>query len=683
MISKIPINLASVCVFLSPLVLLSIPFINGFLYILVVGAGLYSYVKHYKSWDFTREEKLFFLSCIVLFLVALLNSDAQSSKLLTKLVYLPLTIPIYLLFSRSKVNLGYFWYGLAFGAVIAGILSIYETWTHVNAHRVKGLTHSIIFGNLALTMAILAFAGSGWFKTRSKWQVLIPIVALFAGTLASLLAQARNAWIALPILIFVTLRYTTDRITSQIVAIVFGLLLVAVFLAPGTHVKYTIDKTITNIELYLDSDLNDDIRAASLPGRFEMWLAAANIFTENPISGVGWGYYKPHARTLVEQGTRHPIVAQHSNPHSQYLSAMVNGGVIALIALAVLFIIPTRIVYGELISTSSDTIRQLALAGLLLLVAYSLFALSESILERSRPVLFFSFYLAVIFGLIKSQNQKKKQSPVRIQSLSVIIITKNEEDRIEDCLGSVANWADEIVVLDSGSNDQTVQICQRYSSKVFETDWPGYGKQKQRALNKAKSDWVLSIDSDERVSPELRIEIDTKLNDSPNCVAYRLPWSTYFAGKRLDFGRTARAPLRLFKREGARFSSDIVHEKIRPVKGSIGLLRGHLIHYAYRDYKHMLEKSVLYAYLGALRYQKRRKRIYGPFVAILRSLITFLQIYIFRMGFMDGNIGLIVAIKYAQTNYNKYISLWLLQMDHSTNKSRASELSVQQQRNQV
>jgi len=129
--------------------------------------------------------------------------------------------------------------------------------------------------------------------------------------------------------------------------------------------------------------------------------------------------------------------------------------------------------------------QRLALAGLLLIVAYMSFGFSEAILERVRPVSFLAFYLAVIFAAICTQSRMARSEPVqRKQSLSVTIIAQDEADRIEPCLQSVANWADEIIVLDSGSSDNTVDIARRYTDKVFETDWPGYGPQKQRALEK-------------------------------------------------------------------------------------------------------------------------------------------------------------------------------------------------------
>ena len=223
-----------------------------------------------------------------------------------------------------------------------------------------------------------------------------------------------------------------------------------------------------------------------------------------------------------------------------------------------LFVIPLKL-FVEAYKEGSESMRQLSMAGILLLVAYLHFALTEAILERMLSTTFLACYLVVLMVAIHWQRQELMAKPVqRKQRLSVSIIAVNEADRIEQCLDSVSGWADEIVILDSGSTDDTVSIASRYTDQVYETDWPGYGIQKERALEKTSGDWVLSIDADEVLTPELRRDIDFALNDQPDCIAYRLPWAVTIYGYRLDFGRSGRAPLRLFRRKGARFSEDQV-----------------------------------------------------------------------------------------------------------------------------
>jgi (heptosyl)LPS beta-1,4-glucosyltransferase len=243
--------------------------------------------------------------------------------------------------------------------------------------------------------------------------------------------------------------------------------------------------------------------------------------------------------------------------------------------------------------------------------------------------------------------------------LSVTIITKDEEDRLPVCLQSVAGLADEIIVLDSGSSDNTVEVARQYTSQVFETDWPGYGAQKQRALEKATGDWVLAIDADEALTPELQAEISAMLSSDPVEVGFCLPWAVTIFGKRLDHGRSARAPLRLFKREGARFSEDLVHERVILPPGKIRKMKGRLLHFTHRDFGQTLYKNAHYAWLGAQkRYAVRKKG--GLLGATLRGILVFLQVYLIRGGFLDGRVGFLMAVMYSQVAFNKYAGLWTL-----------------------
>lgn len=243
--------------------------------------------------------------------------------------------------------------------------------------------------------------------------------------------------------------------------------------------------------------------------------------------------------------------------------------------------------------------------------------------------------------------------------LSVTVITKNEEDRLPRCLDSVKDLADEIIVLDSGSSDNTVAIAKQYTEQVFVTDWPGYGLQKQRALEMARGVWVLAIDADEVLTPELQNEISAILKNKPDEVGYKLPWAVTIFGKTLKHGRSGRAPLRLFRREGARFSPDEVHETVLLPPGRVTTLKGKLLHYTHRDFGHTLYKNADYAWLGAKkRYRLGKKG--GLFGASLRGILVFLQVYFLRLGFLDGRVGFLMAVIYSQVSFNKYAGLWTL-----------------------
>lgn len=254
-------------------------------------------------------------------------------------------------------------------------------------------------------------------------------------------------------------------------------------------------------------------------------------------------------------------------------------------------------------------------------------------------------------------------------TLSVCVITLNEADRLERCLDSVQGIANEIIVFDSGSRDDTVEIARRYTDKVWETDWPGYGAQKQRALEQASMEWVLILDADEALDETLRQAIAKLLaqTDIPQ-VGFKLQWAVIRHGKRLRFGRSARAPLRLLRREGTWFSPDLVHEKIHHRPGKTGKLPGFLLHYTARDYGHAIEKNAKYAWLGSQKYFASGKRNHSLTLVVLRAIWTFLLIYILRGGILDGRIGFIVAMNYMQGNFNKHVGLWLLSREEKQSK---------------
>lgn len=246
----------------------------------------------------------------------------------------------------------------------------------------------------------------------------------------------------------------------------------------------------------------------------------------------------------------------------------------------------------------------------------------------------------------------------RRHSLSAIIIAFNEADRIRACLESVKDLADEIVVFDSGSTDETVSICREYTDRVFVTDWPGDGVQKQRALEEATCEWVFRIDADERISPELRDEVAAILDqDTIDEVAFRVPWATYFFGRYVVHGEGGICNWNLYRREGARYEAAVVHAKFKHPPGSTRTLKGRLYHDANRDMHHMLGKLTDYACYSA-RQSASRGRKSGILRPYLRAFWRFIHVYFYRRGFLDGRRGLLMATIYSHYAFNKYAALW-------------------------
>ncbi len=243
--------------------------------------------------------------------------------------------------------------------------------------------------------------------------------------------------------------------------------------------------------------------------------------------------------------------------------------------------------------------------------------------------------------------------------LSAIIITKNEAANIRACLESVA-WANEIIVVDSGSTDTTPEICKNLGARVYTHDWPGFGAQKNRALGYATHDWVFSIDADERVTPELRAAIEAVLRGEPDtCAAYRVSRLSNYCGRFMRHsGWYPDHIVRLFRRDAARFSDDLVHEQLL-VEGRIGELGGELLHYAFADAEEVLQKVNHYSSAGAAMMQRCGRQTTLP-GAVLRGLWSFFRTYFLRAGFLDGREGFMLAVSNAEGTYYRYIKLMLL-----------------------
>lgn len=239
--------------------------------------------------------------------------------------------------------------------------------------------------------------------------------------------------------------------------------------------------------------------------------------------------------------------------------------------------------------------------------------------------------------------------------LSVVIIAKNEAHNIRRCLESV-KWADEIVVLDSGSEDDTIAIAKEYTAIVHSTDWQGYGIQKQRALAYASKDWVLNLDADEYVDASLQEEIHQAIR-SDAYDAYRVPIRMCFNDKILRYSASPKRHVRLFKREGANYCDSIVHEKIilKP-DARIGKINSPILHQSFQDLSHALYKLNRYSSYSA-RIRLEQGKSSNCFAALLASSWMFFRCYVLQRGILDGQIGLLFALFNAQAAFYRRMKL--------------------------
>lgn len=252
-------------------------------------------------------------------------------------------------------------------------------------------------------------------------------------------------------------------------------------------------------------------------------------------------------------------------------------------------------------------------------------------------------------------------APPGRQSLSVCVITRDEEDRIGDCLASVA-WADERIVVDSGSTDRTAAVAREHGARVIERPWPGYPAQKNFALGEAVSDWVLSLDADERVSPELADELRAFLAAPPaGVVAASVPRLTRYLGRWIRRGGWyPDRKVRLARRGAARWEGGDLHERLVP-DGPTARLRGDLLHHTYRDVADHLRRIDRYSTEAARGLHARGTgRAAAAAGLVLKPPAKFLAMYVLKGGFLEGMPGFIVAALGGYYVFLRYAKLWEL-----------------------
>ncbi|WP_395068329.1 glycosyltransferase family 2 protein [Paraburkholderia silvatlantica] len=270
-----------------------------------------------------------------------------------------------------------------------------------------------------------------------------------------------------------------------------------------------------------------------------------------------------------------------------------------------------------------------------------------------------------------SGTQSTRAPSTKRATLSVIVVAMNEAHDIRDCLESVRGLAMETIVFDSGSSDGTPDICRSLGARVFETDWPGDGPQKNRALDVATGDWVLCLDADERVGDELRREIEQLLEHGTTHAAYSTPRRSSFCGRFMRHsGWWPDRIERLFRRGSARFTDVRTHTRL-VIEGTIGRLDGPIIHIAVGELHEALDKANSYSTSGALTMAENGKRsTLGK--AIGKGLWAFIRTYVIQRGFLDGAEGFMLSVTNAEGTYYRYAKLALMTRAMQAPKSRGS-----------
>jgi glycosyltransferase involved in cell wall biosynthesis len=241
-----------------------------------------------------------------------------------------------------------------------------------------------------------------------------------------------------------------------------------------------------------------------------------------------------------------------------------------------------------------------------------------------------------------------------IMSISAVIITKNEAHIIGTTLKSLAGVVDEIIIVDSGSTDDTVSICKQMGAAVIETTWDGYGANKNKGIDASKNDWILNIDADEALDDTLGKSIQQLHLQDANTV-YEFNFKNFFCGKWIRFGEwSGDRHVRLFNRSKVRWNSAAVHEALTIDSNTVAIqLKGHILHYTTKDMDEYIHKTVDYAKLNARKYFAQGKKA-GFFKLRIAPGLTFFQHYIIRLGFLDGWEGYLIARTTGWYTFLKY-----------------------------
>jgi glycosyltransferase involved in cell wall biosynthesis len=243
-------------------------------------------------------------------------------------------------------------------------------------------------------------------------------------------------------------------------------------------------------------------------------------------------------------------------------------------------------------------------------------------------------------------------------NLSLVVIAKNEEANIARCLDSVP-FAAEKLVLDSGSTDKTVEIAKAHGARVEHRDWQGFYLQKKAATEMAQSDWILSLDADEALSPELATEIKNLLASGPTADAYAMPRLSYHLGRWIRHGGWYPDwQIRLFDRRKAAWQTGEIHEKIKAA--NVAKLTSPIRHWVFTDIADQVETNNRYSSLGARQLHKEGRK-FRLLMLIIKCKSKFLETYIWKRGFLDGLPGFIIAVGAAYSMFLKHAKLWEIQ----------------------
>lgn len=359
-----------------------------------------------SSYSLSAQDRWIILALVTYgVVVGVLAVIDHGSKGFDKPLRFLLAVPVLLLILRTPPRQAWLWSGLAFGAIGAGSLAIWQRRIE-GQERVDGFLQVIQFGNLSMLLGVLCLAGLGWAvvqRHRSMWVILLLVGALF-GMLGSLLSGSRGGWIGLPVIGFVLYRGYGRQlsISFKLAALAAILILVtAVYAVPQTGVQNRVQAAVYDVSLYVSGGERD----TSLGLRFEMWRGAAQLIKERPLLGWGDTGYSNGQYELAEQGVISFAAAEFDHAHNEFIDALAKRGIVGLAVLLMLYMVPIKMFASGLLHPDLR-IRALAVAGTILPVAYIDFGLSQAFLTHNSGVMVYAFWLAVLWGSYSASSRK-------------------------------------------------------------------------------------------------------------------------------------------------------------------------------------------------------------------------------------------------------------------------------------
>jgi O-antigen ligase len=337
--------------------------------------------------------------------------DGQGSRGLDKPIRFILAIPALWWVMAYPPRLAFLWSGLAVGAITAGS---WAGWQKIveESDRAQGYTHVIQFGNLSMLMGVLCLAGLGWVmvqRHRNVWLCFLLLGAM-GGILGSLFSGSRGGWIGFPIVLWVLYRAYGSHLATRLKVLALAVVVVGaliVYAVPQIGVQGRIHQAFTDVSLYISGES----RTSSVGARFEMWRGAAHMISEKPLLGWGENGYRQQMEVLANEGVVDPGILVYDHAHNEFIDAFAKRGILGVIVLLTLYLIPLRL-FARHFSEPDLTKRSIAVAGVLLPVTYIDFGLTQAFLSHNSGVMMYAFWVAVLWGVHRSQQRPSVIAPV-------------------------------------------------------------------------------------------------------------------------------------------------------------------------------------------------------------------------------------------------------------------------------